>query len=334
MSWQALLYPLSCVYKEAVDVRLTLYRRSILKTRSLPCRVISVGNLTLGGSGKTPVVAFLGSMLRDCGKKVAVLSRGYRGQWESRVNLVSDGHQIYLNAYTAGDEPVMLAQKLPGVFILSGKNRYRTGTFACNNFSIEVAIMDDGYQHLALGRDLNILLLDEEALAPQSRLFPAGRLREPIKNVARADIVLYNGDNDIKGRLEALGFRGQVSPFCLQASYILDLRKGVKKELSVLRGQKVLALSGIAHPHRFHEMLEQLGAKVRILSFPDHHRFRPGDYRKLAEETKDQDIIVTTEKDAVRLNPDLMPGCHIYALGVAVDLGKSFSEFQSLVLKF
>jgi len=179
----------SVLYSFAQRVRAWGYRAKIFKTRRLDCRVISIGNLTLGGTGKTPTVMLVADTLRRRGFKPAILSRGYGGNSTEPVNVVCDGQQILLSPEAVGDEPVMMAGRLKDIPVLTGRARYQTGRYAIERFGADVLILDDGYQHLPLHRDLNILLCDETRPFGNGVIFPAGELREPLSAVQRADLI-------------------------------------------------------------------------------------------------------------------------------------------------
>ena len=179
----------SVFYELGQGVRARLYRRKTFKSRRLKCRVISIGNLTLGGTGKTPTVMMVAETLRQKGYRPAILSRGYGGQSRKPVNVVNDGRQTLLSPKMAGDEPVMMARRLKTIPVLTGRNRYETGKYAMDHFGVDVLILDDGYQHLPLQRDLNILLCDASQPFGNGVVFPAGDLREPLTAMNRADVI-------------------------------------------------------------------------------------------------------------------------------------------------
>jgi tetraacyldisaccharide 4'-kinase len=191
-----LLLPLGYLYGQAMRLRWKLYEFGLFKTRSLPCRVISIGNLTLGGTGKTPLTIWLTNYIRSKGKEVAIVSRGYRAKDKSPVSIVSDGEDILLGPDEAGDEPFMMASNLPGIPLLIGKKRFPVGMRAIEDFSPDVVLLDDGYQHLGLARDLNLLLLRTVKPFGNGHVFPAGTLREPLSALKRADafILTYAGE--------------------------------------------------------------------------------------------------------------------------------------------
>lgn len=310
-------------------MRLALYNRGIYSTRRLPCKVISIGNLTLGGSGKTPMVAYLANMFSKAGKRVAIISRGYRGRAGAGIQLVSDGAKVFLSAKEAGDEPVMLARNLPGVPVITSKDRYQAGRYACRRFQSQLILLDDGFQHLALVRDVNILLVDEKALENNLRLFPAGPLREPLKNGDRADLIMYSSRS--VNHLKKFGLNQPTFGFTVQPTRLVKMDSGAPYPLSLLSGRKVLAVAGIARPERFFRTITELGARCKELRFPDHHPFRPGDYSKIGQAAADCDMIVVTEKDAVRFDNRAIALREIFSLGVEVSISSGEESFMRTI---
>lgn len=300
---------LSVLYRSAVWMRLLLYRSSLLKTRTLPCRVISVGNITLGGTGKTPAVIQAAQVLQGRGKRVAVISRGYGRRNENEVLVVSDGRSVKTDTRLFGDEPVLIASSLPGAAVIVGADRYQAGQAALDQFTPDVLILDDGYQHVRLKRDLNIVLLDADAPFGNGRLFPAGTLREPPQALARADAVLITRagkgrDLDAVRRVIARHTAAPVFTASHVPTGLKDIMTGGEEPLASLRGRSLLAFSGIARPQAFFSLLRELGAGVmRELPFPDHYPFRSEDLERVRRTAREEaaDMIITTEKDAVRL---------------------------------
>ncbi len=301
----------SLLYGVVIRLRLYLYRLNIFRTKKLPCRVISVGNITVGGTGKTPTVIHIARLLKARGMRPAIVSRGYGRKRESDILTVSDGRNIPLDADRGGDEPFLIACKLPGVPVVVGADRYEAGMHAINELRPDVVVLDDGYQHIRLMRDLNIALLDGEDAFGKGRLFPAGTLREPLSALRRAELVLVT-KTDRTSDVERIGrtvrnytnapiFTARLTPIDL-----VDAETGEARELGTLRNTTVLAFSGIARPSSFFTSLQELGARlVDAVPFPDHHRYTSGDLAEIRRKAADLrvDLIVTTEKDAVRLRP-------------------------------
>ena len=185
--------PLNPLYSAVMKIRETLYKKKIIKSYSFPVPVISVGNLVMGGTGKTPIVRHLSELLKEKGYSPAVISRGYGGKSKQRVNVVSDGTKVYLAPTDAGDEPYMLARALKNIPVLTGTRRCFPCDYAINNFKTNVLLLDDGFQHLSVQRNLDIVLFDATALAGNSRVFPGGELREPVSALERCHVFLITG---------------------------------------------------------------------------------------------------------------------------------------------
>ena len=304
------LFLLSFFYGLALKVRRCLFHCRLFQVRSLPCKVISVGNITLGGTGKTPIVCLLADMLQKKGYATAVLSRGYKGSFRKSAGVVSDGQKILMNAQEAGDEPVLLAETLSGVPILVGKERWVSGRYAVERFHSQVVILDDGFQHLGVKRDLNLLLIDSIHPFGNGHLFPRGNLREPLEEISRADaIVLTKGGNfdNIKELKRNFNRAWESLPVFRVAYRSVAIRVAGKSQcLSVksIQGRKVLAFAGIAKPESFRETLLGLNAKISCFeSFPDHYPYRSRDIERLWKKGEDlgAEALITTEKDWVRL---------------------------------
>jgi tetraacyldisaccharide 4'-kinase len=270
--------------------------------RRLDRPVISVGNLVVGGSGKTPVVATLAKLLSDAGERPSILSRGYgRRQSADGVVVVSDGERVCAKATQSGDEPYMLAQRLPRVPVFVSPDRYLSGRLAERRFGCTVHLLDDGFQHVQLGRDVELVVIARSHL--DERLLPFGSLREPISAARAADALLVSGsDTDVEA---VTGHLGVEHGFVLAPKY--DALRAIGAgcgEAFEARDRRVVAVAGIARPDRFFAALRALGWDVvRELVFRDHHWFTSRDVdaiRRVAADTG-VDLVITTEKDAVRL---------------------------------
>jgi tetraacyldisaccharide 4'-kinase len=259
---------------------------------------VSVGNLSVGGSGKTPIVAHLARLLLEHGERPSILSRGYgRHRPQDGVTVVSDGAAVLAGIGSAGDEPLMLARGLPGVPVLVGASRYLSGRLAEERLGASVHLLDDGFQHLELRRDVDLLVIDERDLDDQ--LVPVGRLREPLTAAAKADAVLVNSVDD--SAAERIGRTLGLST-CFRVERRLGLPHRVDG-VSVPTTGRVLAAAGIARPERFFADLAAAGWNVvGTIRFPDHHRFTNRDLKRLTAAARAADaIVMTTDKDAVRL---------------------------------
>jgi tetraacyldisaccharide 4'-kinase len=298
------LAPLALAYGGAAALRAELYRRGWLPRARLSGPVISVGNLSLGGSGKTPLVARVAELLRDHGLPVAVLSRGYGGRFRGTALIVSDGRATLASAAEAGDEPAMLAAMLPGVVVAVGPRRDAVGRVVEARFGRRVHVLDDGFQHLRLERDLDLLCLD--AADADERTLPAGRLREFPRAAARADVVLLaQGERPESERLAALTAR-------FGAERLFRVRRRVLGFFDLAGTERPaparpFLVSAIARPERFEAdaaaRVERLAGQAR---FRDHHFFAAGEWLRLLQHARaaGADAVVTTAKDAVRLPVD------------------------------
>lgn len=338
------LAALSLAYGAIQRLRSDLYLRGAFKARRLPCRVISVGNLVSGGTGKTPLVELLASVLRDQGVRVAILSRGYRGTAHQPVNVVSDGEAVRLGPAEAGDEPYLLARNLPGVPVVVGADRYRIGLYACERFGAEVVLLDDGYQHLSLARDLNLLLLDAARPFGNGWVLPRGLLREPLGALSRAQAVLLTRCRQpfhpsLYAQQARLMLGIPIFRSCHVGDGLLDLREGRQRALGLLQGKNVVAFCGLANPASFREIIEKLGGRiVRFLPFLDHHRYRPRELQEIGDLCRSlgADLALTTEKDSVKLvasrELDDLP-FPLWALRIRLELNEDWKGFERLILK-
>ena len=297
------LSPFAWLYSLALRLRADLYRIGMLKTHRLTRPVVSIGNITVGGTGKTPVTAYIARFLLAQGYRVAVLSRGYGGSLEGQTCVVSDGASIMLSARECGDEPYLLASTVPGLMVVIGTDRYAAGQLAIQQLSPDIFLLDDGFQHLRLYRDLNILLLDFSRPFGNGWTLPAGILREPSSEVRRADLAIFTRAPE--GATITTDTRG--IPGCASCHTIVDLLQlGSQTPVPFSRclGQKVLAFAGIADPDSFFVGLRAGGLNlVHTLTLPDHAVYDKEQCKEIAEAMRASgaDLMVTTEKDGVKL---------------------------------
>ncbi len=328
---RAVLTILSGVYFLLTGLLLFLYRCRLLKRKKLPGYTISVGNITVGGTGKTPAVEMLAKELQKRNCKVAILSRGYKRVHSpqsivhSKMGIVSDGTKTLMPVREAGDEPYLLAGNLPGVAVIVGKDRFSSGKYALDNLGVDTLVLDDGYQHWPLERDLDIVVIDSTNPFGNGHLLPRGRLREPLKNLRRGNLFLLtrvDQADDLEGLRERLG---KINPGAKivetvhHPDRLLELRTGEQRELSLLAGKRVLALSSIGHPESFERTLTSLGALlVEKIRFPDHHWYKDNELKEIGGEAlrKEAELIVTTEKDAVRIPPGTASPVEIFYLKI------------------
>lgn len=329
------LYLLSLLYSTVIGLRTALYRTGLLRSSALPCRVVSVGNMTLGGTGKTPTVIYLAQLFQSRGLKTAVLSRGYRSQIPGPFAVVSDGQSILLGAREAGDEPLLLARALPGTPVIIGPSRAFAGRFAAEQFSPDIILLDDGFQHLKLKRDVDIVLIDQGMGFGNGRLIPRGILREPLSALKRADIFIITkktGKNQGQATEQLLASRNPRAPV-FSAGYAVKgltaLNGAPAAGMKDLRGKRVLALAGIGNPGYFTYLLRTHGIEVtEELLLPDHHRYTPGDAERLASCLHRVDCIITTSKDACKMEGDSFKHLPILVLEVMLEVEDeaSFSD--------
>jgi tetraacyldisaccharide 4'-kinase len=329
------LYALSLPYGAAIGLRNRLYDGGGLPRTKLPCPVISVGNLTVGGTGKTPLVMLLAELMQEAGWRPAILSRGFGGRSSRGVHVVSDGRRLLATPETAGDEPVLMARTLPSVPVLTGPDRVRTGKAALDRFGAKLLILDDAFQHRRLARDLDIVLTDLTLPFGNGCLLPAGPLREPVQALKRARIVIRTGSEaEVRtspASTDAGGLRGFHRP--------CELVRGDGAERhppAMLAGKRLLAFAGLGRPDAFRKTLAALGADVAdFLPFPDHHAYRRSDIEGIRQRAvaASAEFIVTTEKDAVRLAPYADFLGEVLQLRIVMDILPARETLAAMVLE-
>jgi tetraacyldisaccharide 4'-kinase len=338
--WErALLFPLyllSLLYGGAVRTRVLFYSIGFRTPKRLPCPVISVGNITVGGTGKTTLVMALAKGLMDRGTPVAILSRGYKRKRPSGP-LVSDGQTIFLSPEESGDEPFLMSETLQGIPVLVGKDRYVTGQIALRRFGVRGLLLDDGYQHLQLHRDLDILLIDSHIGFGDDHLLPRGVLREPFAHLRRAHLFLFTNAEHLETcqELEAVLRRIHPSSQVFHSHYEPMGLIGPGKEweeLPSFRGKRVLALSGIANPDSFALVLRRCGMEiVEEAIYPDHHSYTTKDQAHIEEKSRGVDWVVTTEKDMVKLRKLNINHLPIRALRIEVRVWEEKEFYQKIL---
>ena len=350
----AFLKPLSVLMNGLVQLRLWLYQHRIFRTRHLGCLVVVVGNLTVGGTGKTPVVEKFARSLASRGRKVAILSRGYKSKpvplWKRLARqishrgdlppkVVSDGKTVLLNSEEAGDEPFMLASNLPGVMVFVDKNRVNAGSYAIRKYGVDTLILDDGFQYLPLKGRLNLLLVDKTNPFGNGQLLPRGILREPIKHLKRASFVFLTKSNGVADpQLEALIRKNNPTADIIECAhrpkYLQRLDTGEKRPLSEMNGKRIGAFSAIADHYSFEGFLRQNGAQVLYTRrFLDHHRFTDTELEHLFKQAEKEDLefLVTTEKDAVRIHRDFPKTIPLYYLRLEIEILSGDQDFEKAV---
>ena len=323
------LFVASRFYRMAVQFRLWLYDKRFFRNHAIGCQVVSIGNLTCGGTGKTPVVEVFAKSLTKQGRKVAILSRGYRSKKQRKFyqklqglfysrkrevmppRVVSNGKELLLQSDLAGDEPYMLASNLNGVAVLVDKDRVNSGLYAIDEYATDTLILDDGFQYLGLKAHINIVLVDSTSPFSNHHVLPRGLLREPIKNIRRADYVFLTKSNGgshlrhLKTFIRKHNRRAEIIECCHRPQYIERVfARGEQQPLTALKNAKVAAISAIAKPESFEAFLKDFGAEIVYTArYADHHRYTEQQILDFVKEAKaaGAEMIMTTEKDAVRI---------------------------------
>ena len=351
-----LMRTLSGVYRLAVQTRLRLYRNGWKPQHHLGTLVVSIGNLTVGGTGKTPVVELLSRSLRDRGRSVAILSRGYKSRkldkaqkWltedgknipaEKMPKVVSTGKALLLDSKFAGDEPFMLARNLDGVAVIVDKNRVKGGRFAITQLGADTLLLDDGMQYLDLAHGIDIVLVDARSPFGTEAMLPRGTLREPPRNLRRASYIFITkcdgtSNEALITRIRRYNRTAEIIECTHGPIHLENLFTRERKPLDFLQDKWVAAISGIAVPENFERSLEKLGARVEIRRrFSDHHRFSRKEIDKFMQRCieRDMELIVTTEKDAVRFPRPKEIDVPVYFLRIEVEILKGHEVWESLL---
>jgi tetraacyldisaccharide 4'-kinase len=354
---RAILFLFSKGFEFAIKVRGFLYKNRILRDSTLGVQVIAIGNLTVGGTGKTPVVEKFAQALRDQGRTVAVLSRGYRSKGQpfhiwltnkillrddtTPPRVVSDGKSLLLDSEMAGDEPYMLASNLKDVVVLVDKDRVKSGRYAIEKFGCDTLLLDDGFQYWKLrGRRQDIVLIDRQQPFGNERLLPRGTLREPPSHLSRATTIFITKSDgnaeDLRQRLSDLNPLASIIECIHHPLYLEDVFTGQRVGLEFLKGRKVASLSGIAQPESFEQSLVQQGADlVYARKFADHHRFTQLEVIKVINRSKKKaaEAIITTQKDAVRFPKIDRRDLPIYFMRVEIKILRGADGFEDCVRK-
>ena len=348
LSLGSLLYGMSLFYGAGVAARDLTHRLGLLSLKRLPCPVISVGNLTVGGAGKTPTAIYVTQLLQRLGRKPAVVARGYRGNAEKLGGVASDGEKMLMGPDAAGDEAFMMAKRLGGVPVVVGQDRFRAGTLAVNRFDSNAIVLDDGYQHIRLERDINLALLDHRRPFGNGFLLPRGALREPRPALRRADaLILTRCDQGGPDPSEVLNrycpnlpvFKSVHKPYLFRsepglAPVFPENPKGSnRKNLGALKGRRVFCFSGIADNGHFRTTVEGFSCNICGFSgFSDHHPYSKDDLNRIARAANEThaEVILTTEKDDARIPRSFSWPVDLVVIGVNIafdDGGKAFDAF-------
>lgn len=330
-------------YGVVARLRVFLYDWGWFDQRRLPVPVLSVGNLTIGGTGKTPAVILLVDWLLAQGKRVAILSRGYRRTSTAQYLMVSDGERLLVDASEAGDEPFMMAQRCPKAIVAVGADRYELGDWVLSRFPIDCLVLDDGFQHLGLYRDVNLLLVDATDAEGLAAMTPAGRLREPLRAAARATaIVITRADvpaqvTEVCRKLKAtLGFMPDPIQAVFRPESLVSVMTGTSEPLSWSKGKTALLCSGVGHAGSFRSLVERIGIKiVGEVVHPDHHAYTSQDVERLKARAVElrAELVVTTEKDACKLAALLQPTDSWWAVRLTTNVIAGEDRLRRLVLE-
>ena len=353
---RGILYALSFVYERFVQLRLYLYRKRVFRERALGCLVISIGNLTVGGTGKTPIVEKFARALQSGGRRVAILSRGYKSvprkrSWLDRIKktdvdpprIVSDGKSLLLDSLTAGDEPYMLAHNLRDVIVLVDKDRVKSGRFAIDKWNIDTLLLDDGLQYLHLKHRLDMVLVDRQAPFGNEFLLPRGTLRESPRNLRRASYIFITKNtgepnNALIQRVRRYNRTAEIIECAHKPLYLQNVYTGERLPLECLRDAFIGSLCGIAVPDSFEGGLKALGAHVDLAKqYIDHHYYTEAELRSFIGRCirRDLAMIVTTEKDAVRMPrlPEAEVKVPIYFLRVEIEILSGHESWEHCVAR-
>ncbi len=355
---RGVLFGLSKVFLIIVKGRRWLYEARIIRDHPLGVQVITVGNLTVGGTGKTPVVEKFARVLTDQGRKVAILSRGYRSKpppfaqrWKNKLlfqeevippRVVSDGKSLLLNSEDAGDEPYMLASNLKDVVVLTDKDRVKSGRYAIEQFGCDILLLDDGFQYWKLaGRRRDIVLVDAQQPFGNEHLLPRGTLREPPEHIRRADTIFITKSDGETASLRARIRKHNPSAGIIECVHWPLFFENVfnpeqREQIGWLKGKKVATLSGIAQPESFEQSLVQQGAElVYTKRFADHHRFNQQEILNTINRAKKRraDVILTTQKDAVRFPKIDRRDLPIFYMRVEIKILSGAKDFDDCVRK-
>ncbi len=347
------LYTISLLYGAGQKLREVAYRKRVLPSHQLPCKVICVGNITVGGTGKTPMTMHVAQEIKQLGYKAAIVSRGYQGSAESHGGIVSDGQSIYMGPTQAGDEPYMMARNLREIPVIIGKNRYAAGMLAVKKFRPDVIVLDDGFQHLKLKRDIDLVLLDHALPFGNAHLLPRGILREPISSLARGTACILtryqsglpdpatSSINLIKEYTPpSRVFTASHDPYFYliktgeQSSGNAPGKRYSPHAVDRLTKDPICGFSGIARNAEFQNTVKRLGFEAEnFLEFADHHQYTARDLDEIQTKAENTGArrLITTEKDLVRLSPQNPFPLELIVVGIKVSFGDKQQEFTSFL---
>ena len=335
------LYWVAGLYGLIIRFRLWCYRKGWLTTTRLPCRVVSVGNLTVGGTGKTPIVILLTEWLSAKGKKVAILSRGYKRMSKEPRLLVSDGSQILVGPVEAGDEPFLMAQRCPQAIVAVGADRVALGQWVLEQHPVDCIVLDDGFQHRSLHRDVDLVLLDATDAAGLDALLPAGRLREPLAELCRASAIMITRADSrqdvdaIRSRLQAVSCLSEDAvEVVFRPESVMPIVSGERQPVEWCRRKKAWLVSGIGNSRSFRRSAESMGVEILgETAFEDHHDYHHDDIEKIRTnlQATGGEIVLTTEKDGGKLIPLLMTSDSWWMLRLGAEVMRGEERLYRLI---
>ena len=308
-----IFYPIAILYGLIIKIRNYLFDKNIFKENQFDLKVISVGNITVGGTGKSPMIEFLAKLLKSKNKKFAIISRGYKRESFGQV-IVSNGEKILVEENISGDEPMQIAKKFPCAIVIVDKNRSRAIETAKYQYNCDIVLLDDAFQHRKVKRDCNIVLIDGTKLSSSLNLIPVGEGREPLSSFKRSNAIIITKCESLKSKTMAIDLIRNYSkaPIFTTTENIVSFKSVTSNKtvnLSQTKSKTAVVFCGIAKPEYFKEHLEQNGiAVLKFICFPDHHRFSLDDLNKIILSVKECNpkLLITTEKDFVRLNEEFL----------------------------
>jgi tetraacyldisaccharide 4'-kinase len=345
VSIQSIMACVSAVYGGVMVLRAQCYRNGILPSQQLPCRVVAIGNLSAGGTGKTPMTIYVARLIRELGLRVVVISRGYRSRMETVGGVVSDGSRVLVDVLDAGDEPFMMATALPGVPVIVGKDRHVSGQLAIRRFDPHVIILDDAFQHLKLKRDLDIVLLDGNRPLGNGYLLPRGFLREPPSALQRAGVIVYTrsqtgsawSTDSERGKTIAPVFHAEHRSVIRMPAGKADPKEGSDIGMpAMLAGKKAVAFAGLADNGQFFDALTASGCVIlRRYDFSDHHRYANAQIESIMADARNlnADFVLTTAKDAVKIKRNAEWPIPLLTVDVNIDFPGQATRFRQFLIR-
>jgi tetraacyldisaccharide 4'-kinase len=356
-----LLYFLSILYENIVRLRHGIYAWGIIKDKGLPCPVVSIGNITIGGTGKTPMTIHVARLFQQMGYNVAVISRGYKGKAENTGGVISNGDTLLMDVNDAGDEPIMMAIQLNKIPVLVGKRRFEMCVLARQKFNSDLIVLDDAFQHLKLKRDIDVVLLDSERPLGNLYMLPRGVLREPVSGLKRGDVYIMtrydqkkkssvNCKEGLSDRIlkEKIGDKPIFKTF--HTPYYFRVKKDnhfpaekitqkyLSNDFTFLKQQNVLLFSGIAGNHYFKRTVEDIPCNIsEFMDFPDHYQYSKEDLEHIVEKAQRLKLkyMITTEKDYMRMYQYSPWPIDLVVIGVKISFEdeKAFQTYMKNELK-